>query len=219
MVDLKTLCAEGGRVRTASVSSIGVITSENSASSIRYIDSFQPADSKILEESGNEFPLERSSSNDSLENFADLLGEDDVEDVVPRTSLKSQGSNISSEFYSLQADQISGGGGDSRGIMDDALSMTSQSSGSSTRLNVTNFSPHLSHTRSSKNRSHYSSNDSGALVDAEVSNTTTPQDNAPVSVGPSTGGMLGENLNSNSTDPDKRLSGLAGEIFALLNMK
>lgn len=223
MVDLKAICAEGngGRARTGSISSVGAGNmGDNSTSSLRYIDNFQPSNVKILEESGSEYPLERSSSNDSLEDFADLLGEDDVEDVVPRTSLKSQGSNISSEFNSNLSlhdhDRISGGGRDMRGL-DDALSMTSQSSGSSTRLNVTNTSPHLSHTRSSKNQSHYSSNDSGALVDTEVSSTTTAHDSHVQSSLGST--SIENSLTATITESDKRLSGLAGEIFALLNMK
>ncbi len=209
MVDLKTLCSDGGaRGRTGSVSSIGMITADNSSSSLRYLDYQQR--SSILEESGNEYALERSSSNDSLENFADLLGEDD--DVLPRASLKSQGSNISSEFNS-NYDTISGGASDMRGL-DDALSMTSQSSGSSsTRLNVANSSPRLSHSKSNKNRSHYSSNDSGALVDTEITNVTVGHENTRTSAG------LENTLTPAVAEADKRLSGLAGEIFALLNMK
>ena len=216
MVDLKTLCSDGcTRGRMGSVSSIGMITAENSASSLRYLDNYQQQ-SRILEESGNEYHLERSSSNDSLENFADLLGEDD--DVPPRTSLKSQGSNISSDFnsnFSLHDhDTISGGASDMRGL-DDALSMTSQSSGnSSTRLNPANSSPRLSHSKSNKNRSHYSSNDSGALVDTEIANVTTVgHENTRTSAG------FENTLTPATTEADKRLSGLAGEIFALLNMK
>ncbi len=209
MVDLKSICSDGSRVRTASISSIGM-TTDNSASSLRYIDSYQHP-SKILEESNSDYQIERSSSNDSLENFADLLGEDDVEDeVIPRVSLKSQGSVLSYEFnsnFSLHDNDRISGAGDLRGL-DDALSMTSQSSGSSTRLNVINSSPHLSQ-QSNKSRSQYSSNyDNDSIV-------TDNDDNIQQPIG---GPAVDSNLMVVS-DTDKRLSGLAGEIFALLNMK
>ena len=217
MVDLKTICSDGGRIRTASISSMGGITSENSAASLRYIDSFQQPN-KILEESGSEYHLEHSSSSDSLDNFADLLGEDTEDDIAPRTSLKSQGSNVSSEFnsnFSLHDNDRISAGGDLRG-MDDALSMTSQSSGSSnTRLNIANNSPHLSQqsNKSFKNRPQYSNNGSNQ----DITNTGLPDNSNHTEVGSTA--ITDSKLTVPESETDKRLSGLAGEIFALLNMK
>lgn len=233
MVDLKTLCSEGGRGRAASISSVGMsLDVSNSSTGQRYMEGYMGFSSnvKILEESMNDYQLDRTSSNGSLENFADLLGEDDIEDSVPRTSLKSQGSNFSDFNSNLSLhdnDRISGGGGDMRAL-DDALSMTSQSSGSSTRLNVTNSSPHMSHVGIAKNHSHYSSNDSGALVDSEPNIIPPPKTTTVYGVGSTTSTSILSSNDSSSltttlTDSEeaKRLSGigLAGEIFALLNMK
>ena len=219
MGDLRTLCIDGGRVRTASVSSTSGIAAELSSSSLRYETSYR----SILEDNKEDnSPLERSSSTDSLENFADLLGEDDddIEDnahmTEPGTSLKRDGSNRSSEFSfnpSIQSnhDQISEEE-EVRGL-DDALSMTSQSSSSSSRLNVANSSPHLSYHSggTGRNLSQYSSNDSGALVD--------PEGSGPENTQLSSGSTNNTSLTSTLTESDKRLSGLAGEIFAILNMK
>lgn len=231
MVDLKTLCSEGGRGRTASISSVGMSldpSMNNSSTGLRYdMEGYSGFSSsvKILEES--EYQLDRTSSNESLENFADLLGEDDMEESMPRTSLKSQGSNFSDFNSNLSLhdnDRIStGGGANDMRALDDALSMTSQSSGSSTRLNVTSTSsPHMSHVAIAKNHSQYSSNDSGALVDSEPNilsaNTTTTNGGMSFS-SPADKSSITATLTDN--DEAKRLSGLglAGEIFALLNMK
>lgn len=227
MADLKAICNEGGRYRTSSASSIGGLLTRNQSNDMNISfdkSSFMFDTSvKILEEDSNTGLLEHSDSCDSLQDFADELGLDDDEpEDLPslhsksngRVSIKSQGSNMSSEInFSISLPSTKNQTLEEEPM--DTLSITSHSSGSSTRLHGYSGSPHLSQTGINETVSH-SSDDSGAMVDdlsttgtetTGSSNNTTRSDVSSVETGLTT-----------TVTEDRRLSGLAGEIFALLNM-
>ena len=228
MADLKAICNEGGRYRTSSASSIGGLLTRNQSNDMNISfdkSSFMfDTNVKILEEDSNTGLLEHSDSCDSLQDFADELGLDDDEpEDLPslnsklngRVSIKSQGSNMSSEInFTISLPSTKNQTLEEEPM--DTLSITSHSSGSSTRLQGYSGSPHLSQTGINETVSQHSSDDSGAMVD-DLSTTGTETTISSNNTTRSDVSSVESGLTTTVTE-DRRLSGLAGEIFALLNM-